>query len=301
MSLFGGILGLFAARRAEKREDARIAQQNAYNDPGAIRKRYEAAGINPILGFAGGAIPAASGPATDYMGSAVANLATFVADKMMTTAPKRAQYQQAQQRNKELEQKLIKLTNQPIVPGIFDKRASEKAASGVSIPGLRGPAGAGKEFGDMPKDVATPSLNGMPIPGPENAGTMGNIGPFSDPLEIVPAGQTELATDYVAPNGTVMRIYEGPDADELVTGYALHKYSEWADPQLKAAKRGESFGFNDVVIQQRHEMGQEEYLAARERKSELWSQYWAAKNPHFLLKNGGADFRAWLKTAPLAP
>lgn len=72
-SLLGGLFGKKSAKKAERR-------QMIYNDPKNIRKRFEAAGFNPLLGI--GPQQPMQFDGTNYMGSAIASAGLALADGM---------------------------------------------------------------------------------------------------------------------------------------------------------------------------------------------------------------------------
>lgn len=123
----GGLLGGLFGRRSEKKA---IAAQNAYNDPSAIRKRFEAAGFNPLLGVQQGVGMQAAVGGTNYMGSAIADGLAGLASAWSENAVKKQELQKLQQANEKLQRKVTVQTIRPTVGGMYDR------PGGVRIPAI---------------------------------------------------------------------------------------------------------------------------------------------------------------------
>lgn len=110
-SLLGGIFGRNSERKA-------IAQQNAYNDPAAVRERFEAAGFNPLLGIQPGVgIQTAIGGG-NFIGSAIADAGRIFGEGMQRRA-EMAQLDKLATENNKLSERIANLTIRPRVAGIY--------------------------------------------------------------------------------------------------------------------------------------------------------------------------------------
>jgi cell division protein FtsB len=160
-SLLGGILGNNAQKKvnnqniAFQRENNAVQQklvreQNAYNDPKALRKRAEKAGFNPLLFVGPGVgqqmgVASTSAPqiaASNYMGAAVADAGMMIADQMSKNR-ELARLEKLSAENKKLAEKVQNLTIRPKVGGVYDQREAYNAinrpvtSDGVSVQGAR--------------------------------------------------------------------------------------------------------------------------------------------------------------------
>lgn len=169
-SLLGGILGNRAQKKvnnqniAFQRENNALQQnlvreQNAYNDPAALRKRAEKAGFNPLL-FVGPGVGQQMGvantsapqiAASNYMGAAVADAGMMIADQMSKNR-ELARLEKLSAENKKLAEKVQNLTIRPKVGGVYAQREAYNAnnrpansTDGVRLSGGGGADSAGPD------------------------------------------------------------------------------------------------------------------------------------------------------------
>lgn len=195
-SLIGGRKQSKANARAaalQNSENRRlIAEQNAYNDPAAIRKRAEAAGFNPLLfvgpgvGTQGSVIPAVAG--VSVMGDAWANAGAAFGAGIAEFGKQQAYQTALEQQNAELRKAVQTATLRPEVPGVYGTAQPVKV--GVS------PVTAQNGF----------QLNGT------YAGSLA----FGD----VPAAS--LATPFIGRNGQVLAFQEGADLEDAASAVPMN-------------------------------------------------------------------------------
>lgn len=123
-SLLGGLFG----RNSEKKA---IAAQNAYNDPAAVRARFEAAGFNPLLGIQPGVGMQQAVGGTNYIGQAIADSVGALASAWSETAAKKARKQSLERENTTLRRQLEVDTIRPKVSGGYGRPAGQR----ISISG----------------------------------------------------------------------------------------------------------------------------------------------------------------------
>lgn len=164
-SLLGGILGNNAQKKvnnqniAFQRENNALQQklvheQNAYNDPAALRKRAEKAGFNPLLFVGPGVgqqmgVASTSAPqiaASNYMGAAVADAGMMIADQMSKNR-ELARLEKLSAENKKLAEKVQNLTIRPKVGGVYAQR--EATPSLRAATGGKDASPTGLSFGDL--------------------------------------------------------------------------------------------------------------------------------------------------------
>lgn len=135
----GGLLGGLFGRRSEKKA---IAAQNAYNDPSAIRRRFEAAGFNPLLGIQPGVGMQAAVGGTNYIGSAIADGVAGLASAWSESAVKKQELQKLQQENEKLQKKVTVQTIRPTTGGLYNRPSGEKISiSATPARGMLAPDG----------------------------------------------------------------------------------------------------------------------------------------------------------------
>lgn len=118
-NLLGGLFGRNSERKA-------IAAQNAYNDPAAVRQRFERAGFNPLLGIQPGVGMQAATGGTNFIGSAIADSASAMAQAWSKTAQDKAEAQAVKAENEKLQRKLVVETIRPKVGGLYGRPSGEK-------------------------------------------------------------------------------------------------------------------------------------------------------------------------------
>lgn len=199
MSLFGAVLGigakLFGAKRAEKREDAAIAAQNAYNSPEQIRERAEKAGFNPLLFVGPGVGQQVSTGGSNYFGSAIADAGLMVADAL-SKRKEAAQISALESENKELRKKAEAATLRPKVGGIYDRRQA--------VPTLR------QALGVPDADAADTFDRAGPYSGPAHSRSIDSVDP-----------ESRASTETVQSHGSATSLPLGPDPDEVFTGWLV--------------------------------------------------------------------------------
>lgn len=239
-AIAGGLLGLFGANKAEKREDAAIAAQNIYNHPLNIRRRAEKAGVNPLLFMGPGVGLQNTTGGTNYMGSAIADFGQMMGSMIdAKVLAKQNAKNQAVQRKAKSEQKLTRMALNPKVDGIYASRmaAPSRAAAlglvnpnaGSSVPVL--PASSG--LGTLPGTVVLPA----------------NVGPSGAPDQAI----TPVQSTYVTHNGEEFELPEGVDLEDVATGYLMNwagtkkrRYMPW-NSSSPAVRREYTRSFNKAA------------------------------------------------------
>jgi len=151
-----GVLGLIGAKKAAKEQANSIAEQNAYNDPSAIRARAEAAGFNPLL-FVGPGVGNQTSIASPVMGQAIANAGLAIAGGLSDYSKERAAQSALAQENAELRKVIDQSILRPEVPGIYG------TSQPVVLPAARKADVLGPVFEVVPDNV---NPNGMtPVAG----------------------------------------------------------------------------------------------------------------------------------------
>lgn len=209
-ALIGGALSLFGAKKAENREDAAIAAQNAYNDPSAIRSRAEKAGFNPLLFIGPGVGQQTATGGTNYMGSAIADFGQMLGGMIdaKTLAKENSKNQRVAQKAK-AEQKLTRMTLNPKVDGIYTgglSPVSRAAALGLVNPntGSNVPVVPASGLGIDP----TAPVPNLPA----------NVGPSGAPPQAI----TPVQSTYVTDNGEELDLPEGVDLEDVGTGFLMN-------------------------------------------------------------------------------
>lgn len=113
-------------------------KRDAYNNsPEGIRKNFEAAGFNPLLGFTGNG----NGTGAQYaptMGSTIANSIAVAQDQRLEERALKIQQSQLEMQNQRLQRDLENAKLRPNVPGIYgDRNAQQRnnsAANNASTP-----------------------------------------------------------------------------------------------------------------------------------------------------------------------
>lgn len=262
-SLLGGVLG--------DSEDSWEASRNSiFGMAEGARRAGAKYGFNPLT-LLQRAAPVA-GDNTNHMGAALADAAMFAADAFLKKGNADAlQLNQYQCENEVLQDRLTALTLRPIEPGVY-QRGENGSVSGGS------------------------------------GGSDAGMGGANDGVASVASTQTTYTTPGVEAETTVP---EGVDAEDIATGLALEGINEakaqgsipqkWEEPFWRF---GRNIARKSVIALDRVHNGIYDLThGTRVRESdavneEMWTNYWLDKNPHFLMKNGGADFRKFLKTAP---
>ena len=184
--------------------------------------------------------------------------------------------------NRRLNEKLNKVTLTPPIPGVYGGG------------GTRGVAAVGDPISGAKLD--DPMVSGVNSDLPEGA-TGINVGPFGAPDAVITPGKTELEQQYVGPNGAVMNIYEGPDADELVTGYAIKKWFDWSDPMMDRAQQGLDFGYTATVEAGKEALTTAKDTAQADRKQAIIEEYIFQVDPSYVLRES-AKHKDWAKRWP---
>lgn len=131
-AVLGGVFNLFGASRRDRAERRAIDRQNAYNDPAAIRARYEAAGFNPLLGIAPGVDLQTATGGSGFLGSALAESGAQIAEGLTRRAPEISRMQRITQENHRLREQNQTLRLSPPVPSVYDRGGpSVRPATGV--------------------------------------------------------------------------------------------------------------------------------------------------------------------------
>lgn len=193
----------------------KTTHDNIRNMAAGARKWGEAYGFNPVtlLGVSGSAVASEGGPS---FGDAIARAGAALSEGISEQDRQKLYAQKLEAQNEELRKSLEKMTLRPVTPGVFDRAAADRAAAGATgkvVPDAVAASGV----------VETPSMGGTIIPR-MGAATEPKTDPrypnYIDP-DTVQASISPLYQGYMAPGGEVLYSPEGPDSDELVTGFAL--------------------------------------------------------------------------------
>lgn len=111
-ALLGGVLG-----RNSRREEIKAA--NRYNNPKLIRRRYEKAGFNPLLGVANGSVPYAAPNYAPQMGDAIARAGSAYAAGEIDRQRLEIEQSALAMDRERLDHLLASATLQPNVRGIY--------------------------------------------------------------------------------------------------------------------------------------------------------------------------------------
>lgn len=137
-SLLGGAIERNDSKKA-------VAAQNEYNDPAAVRARYEAAGLNPTLMF-GSSIGTQTALSGGGLGTGVANAGALVADEISRNSFREKQNLDLQKQNEELKKRLSDSILRPKVAGVYGTVTPDKptfknkiAQASVGDPDFIGP------------------------------------------------------------------------------------------------------------------------------------------------------------------
>lgn len=118
-SLVGG------AKESSDQRDA-VREQNAYNDPAAVRARYEAAGFNPLLAFGGTSIGQQTSVPGGGMGAGIASAGALVADELARSSESVKQVAELEKENAELKQKYQDAILRPKMAGVYGTVTPDK-------------------------------------------------------------------------------------------------------------------------------------------------------------------------------
>ncbi len=118
-TLLGIGTSLFSGRRAEKKEAAAIAAQNAYNSPEQIRARAESAGFNPLLFVGPGVGQQMVTGGTNYFGAAMAESGLLMADALAKRSKQAQAITRLEQDNEKLVDQIKMMTLRPKSGGLY--------------------------------------------------------------------------------------------------------------------------------------------------------------------------------------
>lgn len=125
-AVVGGISSLLGgAKEASDSRDA-VRAQNAYNDPAAVRARYEAAGLNPLLAFGGTSIGQQMSVPGGGMGTGIANAGALVADELARNSARVKQIADLEKENAELKKKAADAILRPKMAGVYGTVTPDK-------------------------------------------------------------------------------------------------------------------------------------------------------------------------------
>jgi hypothetical protein len=164
---FGGPVGGVLSSAAGSLIDNKLTKDRensarAYQDPAAIRARYEAAGFNPLLAFNGngaGTIAPSVGQSTT-----ASSLISAALDRDQDREIATAQLEQENRRLELMAEELaLKATPRPVlgnVTGRVGGGVKAAAEAGGTVPPLQGPAYPGPQQGPAPADDPTEIMRG---------------------------------------------------------------------------------------------------------------------------------------------
>lgn len=194
------VLGKIAATAiGAKAASNQVDKANAYNDPAAVRARYEAAGVNPLLAFQGGATPSAI---SHTLGDTVASGLSGVVDLYGEQEQHKLELEHLRQQNQKLEKYAREQVLRPHVVSSYTSRvdpispdggfyeSSQKSDSGlhsVSASDRRGPSGTGESVAPNRPTKVAPYESTAGVFEINNRATFGNVvmpGADGDPWGI---------------------------------------------------------------------------------------------------------------------
>jgi hypothetical protein len=251
-SLLGGLFDNMFNRREARRQEAfnrqMIAEQNAYNDPAAIRKRAEDAGYNPLLfvgpgvGLQTSVASAAAVPAS-AMGSAIADAGMMLGQAFAGVGSQRraSAMNKLAADNAKLRRDLTQQTLRPKIPGQYGPlvtRAGSRQTAAVNSGGQNAVfpngAGTGASLG-FGKAVPFGGSGPFGSKGP----TVPNGSPSVDPLTGQQFGVWFAHQWVPRPTGwSAGDTYETEMGETVASEFAMAPLSlAWGDALAKAGSR----------------------------------------------------------------
>lgn len=134
-SLLGGLLG----------KKAPSAGQNAYSHVGGIMKAAQQYNFNP-LALLGAVSPMGGGASQNYMGEAISDAASLLADDLAKKGAVRGVLNKYEEQNAQLQTQVDKLSLRPTVPGIYNGGGDAGTGGAAAAAGNSGASGAGGGF-----------------------------------------------------------------------------------------------------------------------------------------------------------
>ena len=162
-NLLGGLFGRRSARKAQ-------AEQNAYNDPSAMRARFEKAGFNPLLAPLGQSYQSAP-MLTGQMGNAIANAGLFVANDMKDEQALKIEKSRLEMDRQKLDKLLQNATIRPKSGGIYSGNIRSPSVGGVGSAPLLTPPIRPDKYGPELSTITDPTGvmrdDGLPSANPD--------------------------------------------------------------------------------------------------------------------------------------
>ena len=190
-----------AAKKAEKQRQKERAEDIAYQDPKNMRKRWEDAGFNPLLGV-GQTAPANYGsPIVAPMSSGLANAAAGAIDAFNGSRSLEIQEARLQNENTRLAAQLEEMQLRPQYSGIYGSRSS--SASGRS--------------GDQ-NHITTVLGDGTPVGSLEPV-----IARSPDGFQYNQNVPTASHNQFVTPDGNLMPVTSIGEPEDIAFGYVATK------------------------------------------------------------------------------
>ena len=124
--LIGAGAQLLGGAKEASDSRAAVAAQNAYNDPAEIRRRYEAAGFNPLLAFGGTSIGQQTSVAGGGMGTGLANAGALIADELSRNSAQVKRNNELEKENDELKKRVADSILRPKVAGVYGTVTPDK-------------------------------------------------------------------------------------------------------------------------------------------------------------------------------
>lgn len=168
---FGGVISSAAGSLLDdKLTRDRESSARAYQDPMAIRRRFEAAGFNPTLAFTGNG----AGTIAPSVGQS-ATASSLIAAALDRNSDEKIAKAQLEQENRRLEMMAEELAlkaqpRQAFGRGAIGGGAAANAETGGTVPPLQGPAYPGPQQGPAPADDPTEILRGDNLTSATGAG-----------------------------------------------------------------------------------------------------------------------------------
>lgn len=194
LGLAGTVAGVAAQNNAAKKA-------NAYNDPAAIRARYEAAGVNPLLGLSGGAASAVVPQIGATIANGLGNVGQLLQqDSQLQLDRDRLQVEQQalEQENRRLSQAAVKSTLSPPVGGVYDHLEPPEVVTHNS---------GSSDALDVQEVVY--SVGGAPLAGGRSngLGSSNSVAP-DRPVDVAPYESTPMVMEV--DNSVTRKIFDKP-------------------------------------------------------------------------------------------
>lgn len=160
--IIGAILGVAGGLWTNRANKKAQAAQNAHNDPQAIRNRYEAAGVNPLIGLANANPNQTTLPQSVNMGSILLDAYSSIKGDKREEEALEIERTRLQMERERLQRVVKQQTLRPTVGGIY---ANVSKANGSSVSDGNPIEPIGERFAESLGDVAKVKSSTDPVHG----------------------------------------------------------------------------------------------------------------------------------------